>query len=272
MRIRSDPGSQLEGAAGVLSSWWEDLKKELTSPEHDRGFSWLISPADSPWRQGRSEVSVKIVKKLLKIAVGNIKLTPTELQTALFEVADLCNQRPIGLNKVPEADGKFKVLTPNCLLMGRTSSAVPNDSAIPMHMKKRERYLLIQQVTRDFWERWVAEVTPMKVVRQKWHETSRNLTLGDIVLVHDVNAIKGSYKLAKVISVKMSADGLVRAGIVQYRIPYEKDKKSEYTGGKLISLSRSVQRLTLILAVEELDHDVIVNNGSVVMNTEVNAV
>ena len=59
---------------------------------------------------------------------------------------------------------------------------------------------------------------------------------------------------------------------VSYRIPYEKDKKSEYTGGKLISLIRSVQRLTLILAVEELDHDVIVNNGSVVMNPEVNAV
>ena len=156
--------------------------------------------------------------------------------------------------------------------MGRTSSAVPNDSAIPIHMKKRERSFLIQQVTRDFWERWVAEVTPMKVVRQKWHDTRRNLTPGDIVLVHDVNAIKGSYKLAKVISVKMSADGLVISGVVQYRIPYEKDKKSEYTGGKLISLSRRVQRLTLILAVEELDHDVIVNNGSVVINPQVNAV
>ena len=100
----------------------------------------------------------------------------------------------------------------------------------------------------------------MKLLRQKWHETSRNLTQGDIVLVHDANTIKGNYKLAKVISVKTSADGLVRSGIVQYRIPFEKDKKGEYTGGKLISVSRSVQKLTLILAVDELDQDVIVNN------------
>ena len=43
-------------------------------------------------------MSVKIVKKLLKFAVRTIKLASTELQTALFEVADLCNQRPVGLS------------------------------------------------------------------------------------------------------------------------------------------------------------------------------
>ena len=30
-RIRSDPGSQLESAAGILGSWWESFQKDLTS-------------------------------------------------------------------------------------------------------------------------------------------------------------------------------------------------------------------------------------------------
>ena len=173
--IKSDPGSQLESAAGILSGWWETLGSELIKPENTTHFNWEISPADSPWRQGRSEVSIKLIKRLLRIAIGESRLTPSELQTSLFEAADLCNQRPIGLTKVPQADGSFKVLTPNCLLMGRTTNAIPDNTGLADKMKKNDRYLLIQQVTLDFWSRRTAEVTPMKVVRQKWHKSRRNL-------------------------------------------------------------------------------------------------
>ena len=86
--MRSDPGSQLENAAGVLECWWDQLHTRLRNPTNAKSFNWIISPADSPWRQGRSEVSIKHIKKLLKISVGDIRLTPTELQTALFEIAD----------------------------------------------------------------------------------------------------------------------------------------------------------------------------------------
>ena len=114
--------------------------------------------------QGKSEVSIKLVKRLLKVAIGDVKLTPSELQTALFEVANLCNERPIGVNKSPLADGTYKVLTPNCLLIGRSVNSVPDDSDMTANMKKADRYLLIQQVTCDFWDRWSSEVTPMYVV------------------------------------------------------------------------------------------------------------
>ena len=260
--IRSDPGSQLESAAGILGSWWNELSTDLTAPENTRQFTWNVSPADSPWRQGRSEVSVKIIKRLLRTAVGDIRLTPSELQTALFEAADLCNQRPIGLNKVPEADGTFKVLTPNCLLMGRATSAAPDDSDLSHHMKKTDRYILIQQVTRAFWSRWMAEVTPLKIIRQKWHATGRNLAVGDLVLVLDENPIKGKYKLALVDSVKVSSDGLVRSCVVKYRLPATMDTAS-VLHGKMIKVTRSIQRLSLILPVEEQNGELTVEDGIV---------
>ena len=111
------------------------MKSELSSFASNEGFSWEVSPANSPWRQGRCEVRVKVLKKLITIAVGNARLSPTELQTVLFEAANLCNERPIGVHKVPKAEGTFQVLTPNSLLMGRSLNKVPDDSYLATHLK-----------------------------------------------------------------------------------------------------------------------------------------
>ena len=262
-KIMSDPGSQLVSASGDMSSWWNMLSVDLMNQAEKQGFVWETSPADSPWRQGQSEVSIKHVKRLLKIAVGDIKLTPSELQTALFEVANLCNEKPIGVNSTPDSDGVFKVLTPNCLIMGRAHSAVPDDSNLAENMKHAERYKLIQQVTLDYWKRWVTEITPLSMVRQKWHETKRNLMPGDLVLVHDKSPIKGKYTLAIVDEVKTSQDGLVRSCILKYRIPHAKDAVREYSGSKEIKISRSVQRLTLILPIEDQKASLVVDEGYV---------
>ena len=251
MRISSDPGSQLESSSGHLEAWWQMLGDQLTEYASKSKFQWCISPANSPWRQGRSESRIRVVKRLLKISVGCVKLSPVELQTAMFEVASLCNDRPIGINKTPKEDGSFDVLTPNCLLMGRAINRVPDDAKLVQNLKHSERYALIQQATTDFWKRWAVEVTPESVIRQKWHEDGRNLAIGDVVLVHDSSPIKGKYTLAIVQDVRLSRDNRVRSCTVGYRVPNPKDKVREYTGGKWIKLSRSVQKLSLLLPVEE---------------------
>ena len=261
--ITSDPGSQLESSSGKLESWWQMLQEQLGNFAAEYKFEWSVSPGNSPWRQGRTEVRIKIIKRLLKIAVGPVKLSPTELQTALYEIADLCNNRPIGVNKTPRADGSFDVLTPNCLLLGRAINVVPDDSKLAKDLKHSERYQLILQVTNDFWKRWTSEVTPEAVIRQKWHENQRNLCPKDIVLVHDSSPLKGRYVLAVVDSVKEGKDGRVRSCVVKYRIPNSREAADQYTGGKLVKLSRSIQRLTLLLPVEEQSFDLRVENGMV---------
>ena len=114
MTVASDPGSQLQKTSGNMVSWWEDLGMQMVTGADAQGFKWDIRPSNSPWRQGKSEVTIKVIKRLLKIAVGEIRLTPSELQTALFEVANLCNERPVGINKTVKSDGSHQVLTPNC--------------------------------------------------------------------------------------------------------------------------------------------------------------
>ena len=136
VRIFSDPGSQLESSSETLESWWSAMESELSSFASNEGFSWEVSPANSPWRQGRCEVRVKVLKKLITMAVGNARLSPTELQTVLFEAANLYNERHIGMHKVPNADGTFQVLTPNSSLIGRSLNKVPDDSHLATHLRK----------------------------------------------------------------------------------------------------------------------------------------
>ena len=110
--IFSDPGSQLEAASGKLENWWSSMGDSLQSLGSTKDFKWEISPPDSPWRQGKAERRAVIVKKLLKLSIGDSRLTPVELQTALMEVANMCIERPIGLSKHRD-DGTYSLIIPN---------------------------------------------------------------------------------------------------------------------------------------------------------------
>ena len=164
---------------------------------------------------------------------------------------------------MPRADGSFKVLTPNCLLIGRSTNKVPDDSQLVSQLKKSERYQLIQQITVEFWKRWAEEVTPENVVGQKWHEKRRNLQVGDVVLIHESSPVKGSYVLGKVEAVKSSKDELIRSCIVGYRIPNSRDPLGKYSGGRKVSVSRSVQRLTLLLPIEDQNGEVTISGDQI---------
>ena len=89
-------------------------------------------------------------------------------------------------------------------------------------------------------------MTPQLIFRQKWHEKSRNLCAGDVVLICETSNIKAKYKLAIVEGVHTSSDGFVRSATLRY---------SNINGERCtrITVKRSVQRLVLVYPVEEQD-------------------
>ena len=255
-KLQSDPGSQLVAASGKVESWWKEFESVLSRYATSKNFEWKVSPPDSPWRQGKAERRIGVVKRLIRLSVGDTRVTPVELQTIFFEIADICNERPLGLSK-PREDGTYDVITPNSLLLGRSANVLPDDEAFVQDMPIASRYRLIQHVTKMFWEKWSTNVSPGLVIRQKWHEKSRNMCEGDLVRICEHSAIKSKYKLAVVDSVYPSDDGRVRSVMVRYVI-------QNGTNGKVTikHVKRSVQRLILVMPVEELsspleveDHD-----------------
>lgn len=62
-----------------------------------------------------------------------------------------------------------------------------------------------------FWQRWTKEYLLLLQERQKWTSLKRNLSVGDIVLVVDSTAPRGSWPLGTVLETKPDARGLVRS-------------------------------------------------------------
>ncbi len=256
--IHSDPGSQLQSASGKLSFWWNEMEGPLKTYAGSENFVWEVSPADSPWRQGKVERRIAIVKNLIKLSVGDTRLTPLELQTTLMQIANICNERPITIDTVkPREDGTYPIITPNQLMMGRSGKRVPDNAKLAEDLPIKERYRLINHVSTDFWHRWSVEASPSLVVRQKWHVPSRNLQQGDVVMIMEPSKLKSKYKLGIVEDTKVSRDGHVRSAVIKYN-------NVSQIGNKVLQatpvrVTRSVQRLVLVLPVEEQSPRLMVN-------------
>ena len=251
-QMRSDPGSQLESASGKLENWWSTFGDSLQTLGSSKNFEWKLSPPDSPWRQGKAERRIGVVKDLLRLSIGDTRVTPLELQTIFMEISNICNERPIGVSK-PRADGTYTVLTPNHLLLGRSSNILPDDAQLSEDLHYSSRYRLVNHVTTVFWKKWCAEVAPRLVFRQKWHEKSRNLRVDDVVMICESSPLKAKYRLAIVETVHTSDDGSVRSATVRYSVVNGERSTN-------IRVKRSVQRLVLILPVEEQDSPLEVNH------------
>ena len=47
----------------------------------------------------------------------------------------------------------------------------------------KNRYHLVQSTIDDFWEKWIQLYAPTSVIQQNWNVNTRNLRLGDVVIV-----------------------------------------------------------------------------------------
>ena len=62
---------------------------------------------DAPWYNDAAEALIKTVKRALTTAIGEQVLTYSELQTCVFEAAQLVNQRPIGIHPSHPNQGAY---------------------------------------------------------------------------------------------------------------------------------------------------------------------
>ena len=248
--IYSDQGTQLMSASKELkdSGPCIDLEK-IADSSASNGTTWIFNKsADAPWQNGCSEALIKSVKRSLIIAIGESKLTFGELQTVLFEVANLLNERPIGTK--PGVDIELgSYLCPNDLLLGRTSIKAPVDKYMTENGIKN-RLEFIERVTNGFWRKWQRDYFPTLLIRQKWHVDKRNVCEGDIVIIQDANSIRGHWRLVQVVAIEASRDGKVRDVTLRHK---PQKPGNNYVGQRDVCIKRSVHRLIVLLPIEDIN-------------------
>ena len=245
--IYSDPGTQLVGASKEITSLWSKVREDQDglSSLSARGCQWIFGPADSPWYQGTAEALIKSAKRALDLSVHNSKLLFSELLASFYEVANLLNERPIGY--LPSLDNSISVLTPNMLLLGRSTSRNPGGYERPTETSLHSLVILVQDVVNTFWTHWTELYAPTLLSHSKWLFETTPLKKDDVVLVADQNTVRGDYRVAIVKEVHPSKDGIVRRVSVRYKNYRAMTKDFKLVGGHDQVVQRSVQRLSLLV-------------------------
>ncbi len=214
----------------VINEIW---RKTITDPDvmsyvANQGITWHWAPEHSSWSSGHFERLVSNVKQSLKRTLGQLCLTQSHLRTTLNECMAVLNGRPLTfLGSEISDDGV--ILTPQHFLSLNQKTGCPTISDIDQlsdpdfvdkisakstlieNFKKGSAYL------QQFWNLWHKNyVLSLRERYQKSHKQPRihaNIKPrpGDVVLIHEKNISRGSWKLGQIQSITVSHDGEVRS-------------------------------------------------------------
>ena len=141
------------------------------------------------------------------------QLTFEEFTTVLTRIEACMNSRPLG--HLLCVGYTVEPLTSGHFLIGRPLEALPDPSSSYHSTCLLRRWQLCQHIVRHFWKRWTTEY--MEIVRRftKWHNSSRNLQSGDIVILHEDNLVPTKWPLGRIVNVYPGKDGIVRVADVK---------------------------------------------------------
>ena len=197
------------------------------------------------------ERQIRTVRNVLSSLLrDNAKqLDDESLRTLMCEAEAIVNSRPLTVNQLADSDSPEPLSPSHLLTMKSKVLLSPPGQFEPADMYARKRWRRVQHLANEFWSRWRKEFLLSLQERQKWLRPRRNLCVGDVVMVKDVNLSRNKWLLARVASVYPSKDGQVRKA--QVAITDGCLDKNGRRSGPLRYLERPVQKLVLVTAVEE---------------------
>ena len=233
--IRSDNGTNLVGAQRELKEALATLNQQrIQGALLQKGIQWSFNPPGASHHGGVWERLIKSVRQVLHSLLKQQTLDDEGLQTLLCEVEAILNSRPI--TTVSNDPQDLEPLTPNHILLFNTKPILPPGVFDRNDLYVRRKWKQVQYMSDLFWKRWCQEYLPLMQERQKWCKRRRSFTPGDVVMVVDPCAPRGSWILGRVLEVMADSTGLVRAVKVKT---------------KTNVLERPITKICLLLECEE---------------------
>ncbi|KAK3701588.1 hypothetical protein QZH41_000086 [Actinostola sp. cb2023] len=178
-----------------------------------RNVRWIFNPPYSSHMGGAWERMIRTTRKVLDAILTEQVLDDEGLPTLLCEVEAIINGRP--LTKVSDDPKDVEALTANHLLLLRDGPQLSPGIFAKENVYCKRRWKQVQYLADVFWRRWTKEYLPALQERSKWRQINKNLAVGDIVLVVDVNSPRAFWPIGRVQKVFKDVHGLVRQAIVK---------------------------------------------------------
>ncbi|KAL2092716.1 hypothetical protein ACEWY4_012514 [Coilia grayii] len=173
------------------------------------GIEWSFNPPAASHHGGVWERLIRSVRQVLNSTLHQQSIDDEGLQTLFCEAEAILNNRP--LSTVSSDSQDLEPLTPNHILLLKTKPILLPGVFLKSDLYARRCWKQVQYMADLFWHRWTKEYLLLLQERQKWMDVKRNLNVGDIVLVVDPTAPRGSWPLARVLETKPDGRGLVRS-------------------------------------------------------------
>ena len=210
----SDNGTNFRGSDNeikhAIKAWNEANKGELVL----RGIDWQFGPPHAPHWGGVWERLVKEMKKHLTMILTKNKHDIDVFTTALVEVERILNNRPLTY-----ASSDIKDLTTLCPANFLYPGVIGHSSVnlFPPKPPGAETLRYNWKKTRDlvdlFWTRWTTEYLTTLQRRTKWKGHTKNLYVGQLVLICNEQTVRDQWPLGRIDSVKSDGQN-VRSAIV----------------------------------------------------------
>ncbi|KAL7881127.1 hypothetical protein SRHO_G00033810 [Serrasalmus rhombeus] len=207
--MRSDNGTNFVGADHELKKAIKEWNAaQIENSLLQRDIKWLFNPPSGSHHGGVWERIIRSIRKIMNATLKEQSLDEEGLQTFFCECEAILNSRPI---TTPSNDiNDLEALTPQHLLLLKTNPNLPTGVFDEDDTYARKRWRQVQYMSDLFWKRWTREYLPQLQKRQKWNRPARNFSQGDVVLIVDESAPRGSWLMGRIVKIVVDEHGVVR--------------------------------------------------------------
>ncbi len=208
--LTSDNGTNFIGAE-------RELREAIAELDHQKiqhallqsGLAWSFNPPAGSHHGGVWERLIRLAKRVLSSTLRLQTLDDEGFHTILCEVEAILNSRPI--TKASDDANDLEALTPNHILLLKSKPHLPPGLFCKDDLYVKRRWRQVQFLSDLFWKRWVREYLPLLQERQKWMRPKRSFSIGDIVVIMDPVAPRGSWLMGKIMQTYPDKKGFVRS-------------------------------------------------------------
>ena len=216
--VHSDNATNFVGAKRDLHL----LHQEFTNEQHQRrikqfctvrGIKWSTIPPRSPHWGGAWESMVKLFKQHLRRMTNELIFNMESLETLICQIEAILNSRPLCPMSNDASD--YTALTPGHFLIGQELNLLPEPVYAEQNFGRLEEWQQRQYLIGQLWKRFMEDVLYNYQIMTKWQNTSENLTVGQLVLLHVDGAPPSRWPLGRIMEISPGPDGLVRVVTVK---------------------------------------------------------